>query len=57
MQQLLALESPYPELASVDSPSQRVGSLPFTEFSQIKHEKPMLSLSNGFTEEDIREFG
>jgi DNA ligase (NAD+) len=56
MQQLLALESQYPELVSDDSPSQRVGSLPIAEFSQIKHEKPMLSLSNGFTDEDIRKF-
>jgi len=56
MQELLALESQFTELSSADSPSQRVGSLPLDEFSQITHEKPMLSLSNGFTDDDIREF-
>lgn len=56
MQELLALESQFTELSSADSPSQRVGSLPLDEFSQITHEKPMLSLSNGFSEDDIREF-
>jgi len=56
MQELLSLESDYPEVVTPESPSQRVGSKPLTEFSQIKHERPMLSLSNGFSDEDIREF-
>jgi len=56
MQQLLAIEAEFPELTTADSPSQRVGSAPLDEFSQIKHERPMLSLSNGFSDDDIREF-
>lgn len=56
MQELLALEDRYPDLLTLESPSQRVGAAPLDEFSQIRHEKPMLSLSNGFSADDIREF-
>lgn len=56
LQELLAIESSYPELMTADSPSQRVGSAPLDEFNQIKHERPMLSLSNGFNDNDIHEF-
>lgn len=56
MQELLSLESLHPELETEDSPSQRVGSAPLDKFNQIKHERPMLSLSNGFNDDDIREF-
>jgi len=56
MQELLALEAQFPELLSPDSPSQRVGSAPLDEFTQIRHEMPMLSLSNGFNDDDIGEF-
>lgn len=54
--QLLALESEYPTLVTAESPSQRVGGAPLDSFSQIKHEKPMLSLSNGFSDDDILDF-
>lgn len=56
MLELLALETEFPALQSPDSPSQRVGSEPLAEFSQISHELPMLSLSNGFEDSDIQEF-
>ena len=56
MQELLQLEEQYSELISANSPSQRVGSAALDEFNQIKHERPMLSLSNGFNDDDIREF-
>jgi len=56
MHELLVLEEQYPELMTPDSPSQRVGAAPLDEFSQITHELPMLSLSNGFSDDDIREF-
>lgn len=56
MLELQAIESQYPELLTADSPSQRVGAAPLDAFVQIKHEKPMLSLSNGFSSEDIAEF-
>lgn len=56
MRELLAIESTHPELVTVNSPSQRVGSAPLDEFTQIKHQQPMLSLSNGFNDDDIRDF-
>ncbi len=56
MQRLLELEEQYPELRSESSPSQRVGSSPLESFTQIQHRLPMLSLSNGFSDEDIHDF-
>lgn len=56
MQRLLALETEYPELKTDSSPSQRVGAAPLDEFTQIEHEQPMLSLSNGFNDADIEDF-
>lgn len=56
MVELLQLEADFPELQTPDSPSQRVGGAPLEQFSQIRHERPMLSLSNGFNDADIFEF-
>jgi DNA ligase (NAD+) len=56
MRELQSLESQYPELQTPESPSQRVGAAPLDQFSQIKHELPMLSLNNGFSDEDIKGF-
>ena len=56
MNELLKLEREYPQLQTPNSPSQRVGSLPLDEFSQIQHEIPMLSLNNGFSSDDIFDF-
>ncbi len=56
MRDLLKLEQQFPELQTAASPSQRVGSAPLDEFTQITHEMPMLSLSNGFSDEDIEDF-
>ncbi len=56
MRELLNLERDYPQLQTPNSPSQRVGSSPLDEFSQIHHEIPMLSLNNGFSDEDIADF-
>jgi DNA ligase (NAD+) len=56
MRELQQLEAEYPQLQTADSPTQRVGSAPLDAFQQIKHELPMLSLSNGFSDEDIFEF-
>src|SRR6185437_14892331 len=39
-----------------DSPSRRVGAAPQSKFGKIRHRVPMLSLGNGFFEEDVREF-
>lgn len=54
--ELQQLEADYPSLLTADSPSQRVGSAALDAFSQITHEQPMLSLSNGFSDEDIYDF-
>ena len=55
-QELQALELQYPELASADSPTQRVGGTPLPQFEQVRHAIPMLSLGNGFEDEDIVAF-
>lgn len=56
MQELIKLEQQYPELIKEDSPSRRVGGEVISEFKKIVHEKPMLSLSNVFNEEEVRDF-
>lgn len=54
--ELQQLEIKHPELTSVDSPTQRVGGAPLPEFAQVQHDVPMLSINNGFSEDDIRAF-
>ena len=56
MQELIRLETDYPQLASPDSPTARVGAPPLAKFDTVKHAVPMLSLENGFNEADIRAF-
>ncbi|UCF86117.1 MAG: NAD-dependent DNA ligase LigA, partial [Desulfobacteraceae bacterium] len=55
-QRLLELESRHPELVTPDSPTQRVGAKPLEAFSEVKHRFPMLSLENGFNDQDIKDF-
>ncbi|HET8940976.1 MAG TPA: NAD-dependent DNA ligase LigA [Rudaea sp.] len=50
MRELEALEAAHPELATPDSPTQRVGAPPSGAFAKIRHEIPMLSLANAFTD-------
>jgi DNA ligase (NAD+) len=54
--ELLALEAEYHELATAQSPSQKVGAVASGKFAKIKHRVPMLSLNNGFSDEDVHEF-
>jgi DNA ligase (NAD+) len=54
--ELEALEAAHPELADADSPTQRVGAKPAAGFAEVRHALPMLSLSNAFAEEEVREF-
>ncbi|RSZ60561.1 NAD-dependent DNA ligase LigA [Massilia atriviolacea] len=54
--ELQALEAAHPEAVSVDSPTYRVGATPLPEFKQVTHSIPMLSLNNGFEDEDIVNF-
>lgn len=56
LHRLLDLEKAYPELITVDSPSQRVGSAPLQGFPQARHAKPMLSLENAFNDQDLQNF-
>ena len=56
MQELIRLEKTYPQLASPDSPSVRVGAPPLTRFDTISHSVPMLSLDNGFNDGEILDF-
>jgi DNA ligase (NAD+) len=53
---LQKLEEEHPELALPDSPTKRVGAAPLPQFDQVTHTVPMLSLNNGFTDEDIENF-
>ena len=54
--ELQSLEAAHPELITPDSPTQRVGGAPLPEFTQVAHDVPMLSINNGFAEEDILAF-
>ena len=52
--ELVALEEEYPELASPDSPTRRVGGAPLDELVQGRHAVPMLSLDNSYSRQDLR---
>nr|WP_319553793.1 NAD-dependent DNA ligase LigA [uncultured Vibrio sp.] len=56
MRELLDIEAQHPDLVTVDSPSQRVGGAPLSEFSQVTHEVPMLSLDNAFDDSELDSF-
>ncbi len=56
MKRLETLESKYPELITSDSPTQRVSGEPTKIFQVVRHRKPMMSLSNTYNEEEIRDF-
>ncbi|MBN2876568.1 MAG: NAD-dependent DNA ligase LigA [Bacilli bacterium] len=56
LRELLFLESKHPEYTTKDSPTQRVGGEVGSKFTKITHERPMLSLGNLFTEDDVLEF-
>ncbi len=54
--ELESLETEHPDLLTSDSPTQRVGGEPLEEFEEVRHEVPMLSLSNARKTEDLREW-
>lgn len=54
--ELQKLESDYPELASDESPTRRVGSSAETSFAEVTHRLPMLSLDNAFSEDELQDF-
>ena len=53
---LLNLEKAHPELASPDSPTQKVGAAPLERFATVQHSLPMLSLNNAMAPEELEEF-
>ena len=50
------IEARFPELRRRDSPSLRVGAAPSSGFAKVRHARPMLSLSNAFDADDVRDF-
>ena len=55
-QRLKAIEARFPQLVDMFSPSQRVAPTPTTAFAKVRHARPMLSLDNAFSEEDLQAF-
>ncbi|HET6820784.1 MAG TPA: NAD-dependent DNA ligase LigA [Candidatus Limnocylindria bacterium] len=56
LRELQDLEAGHPELATPDSPTQRVGAAPSGAFAEVRHQVPMLSLGNVFGHDELREF-
>ena len=56
LQELIAIESEFPDLIYPDSPTQRVGGIILQGFNKVAHTYPMLSLSNAFGREDLDDF-
>ena len=56
LRELQDLETHFPDLITPSSPTQRVGARPLAKFSEARHELPMLSLDNAFSEAELRAF-
>ncbi|MGA8087551.1 MAG: NAD-dependent DNA ligase LigA [Terracidiphilus sp.] len=56
MNDLKRLEAQHPELVAPDSPTQRVGGKPAEGFQKVRHTRPMLSLDNSYSEEELRDW-
>src|ERR1700756_4447648 len=56
MRELKKLEEEHPELVTPDSPTQRVGGKPKEGFPKVAHSRPMLSLDNVMSEEELRDW-
>jgi DNA ligase (NAD+) len=56
LRELMDLEAAHPELVAPDSPTQRVGAAPSAAFATVRHEIPMLSLGNAFSDEEVEDF-
>ena len=56
MNELKGIEGEHPELVTPDSPTQRVGGKPAEGFKKVRHSRPMLSLDNAYSEEELRDW-
>ncbi len=56
MQRLIKLEEEHPELITPDSPTQRVGGAALSQFTQVRHQVPLESLSDVFSYDELRAF-
>lgn len=56
LEELTRLEKEFPQFLSPDSPSQRVGGAITKEFKTVKHKYPMLSLSNSYSRDELKDF-
>lgn len=56
MRELRELETAHPALLTPDSPTQRVGATPTSQFAKVRHPQPMLSLGNAFNEAELHEW-
>ncbi|WP_170075036.1 NAD-dependent DNA ligase LigA [Paraclostridium dentum] len=56
MKELIKIEEENPQIKRADSPSSRVGGKPLDKFTQITHKIPMLSLSNAYSDKDLKDF-
>ena len=54
--ELTKLEEQFPDLVTLDSPTQRVAGKPLSGFKKIKHSLPMLSLNDAFSEKELKEW-
>jgi DNA ligase (NAD+) len=54
VRELTSLEEAHPEIATPDSPTQRVGGTPVGELPNVRHEIPLLSLENAYTPEELK---
>ncbi len=56
LRELQQIETTHPELLTPDSPTQRVGAAASTEFGQVRHDMPMLSMDNAFNDDEAYEW-
>ncbi|HEY7735333.1 MAG TPA: NAD-dependent DNA ligase LigA [Candidatus Limnocylindrales bacterium] len=56
MRELVAIEGAFPALITPSSPTQRVGATPAGRFAEVRHRRPMLSLGNAFSHDELRAF-
>jgi DNA ligase (NAD+) len=56
LHELEKIEADFPDLVTIDSPTQRVAGRPIEGFASVQHLEPMLSLDNAYTEQELRAF-